>query len=96
MHEHYLVPLFSFIWWFGIIGAFIFYFSLGKLGIYFRKRGTERIYKNVLFGLFATREILIHGYYIYTGVFSIKDSLLMQHLLCNVFDLFIQIHTYII
>ena len=31
MHEHYLVPLFSFIWWFGIIGAFIFYFLGGYL-----------------------------------------------------------------
>ena len=82
MHEHFLVPMFSFIWWFGIIGAFAFYFSLAKLGLYFRKKGTERLYKNVLFGVFAIREVLIHGYYIYAGVFSLKDSLPLH--LCNI------------
>lgn len=92
MHEHYLIPVYSFLWWGGIIFTLIFYLFLGKLGHCLLKRNLEERFRRILFIFFIVREIVIYSYYSYSGLFTWQDSLPLH--LCGISNIFCLIILY--
>lgn len=92
MHEHYLIPVYSFLWWGGIIFTLIFYLFLGKLGHCLQKRNLEERFRRILFIFFIVREIVIYSYYSYSGLFTWQDSLPLH--LCGISNIFCLIILY--
>jgi hypothetical integral membrane protein (TIGR02206 family) len=92
MHEHYLIPVYSFTWWGGIFFTFLFYLLLGKVGHCLQKKEKEYLFRRSLLFLFLAREAFIYSYYIYSGLFTWQDSLPLH--LCGISNLFCLIILY--
>jgi len=73
--EHYLIPTYSLLWWGGIVLSTIFYLGLGRMGLYYKSKGTEENFRRILFIFFLVREFAIHLYFILTDEFHITESL---------------------
>ncbi|MCC7028496.1 MAG: TIGR02206 family membrane protein [Saprospiraceae bacterium] len=82
MHEHYVIPVLSNLWWTGLIGSVLVIIFLIKLGLNFRLKLKENKYRSILFYFFLIREIVYYSFIIATGKFTFVDSLPLQ--LCNI------------
>lgn len=82
MHPHYIVPVFSDQWFYGIIGALLFYSTLMWFGFYAVKNGFEKQYRWSLAAIFIIREIFLYAYKANEGQFTLQDSLPLH--LCGI------------
>jgi hypothetical integral membrane protein (TIGR02206 family) len=85
-HPHYIVPLFSETWYYGIIFTFMFYFLLLRLGTYYLQKGVEPLFRHILAAIFIIREIYLYSYIISEDQFTLQDSLPLH--LCRISYLF--------
>ncbi len=85
-HPHFIVPVFSDIWYYGIIFSFLFYFLLIKAARLSERMGNEKTFRYFLAAIFIIREIYLYSYIITEGQFTLQDSLPLH--LCRISYLF--------
>ncbi|MBK9721318.1 MAG: TIGR02206 family membrane protein [Saprospiraceae bacterium] len=87
MQEHYVVPILSEFWIWGIVLSVLVFSTLLWFGQYALRKGFEMNYRRALAGVFIIREIYLFAYTIQQGQFTIQDSLPFH--LCNISYIFL-------
>ncbi|MEI2693812.1 MAG: TIGR02206 family membrane protein [Saprospiraceae bacterium] len=82
MHEHYIVPVLSTQWFWGLLFSLIVYGLLLWAGMYAKQNGFEDKYRYFLTGIFIIREVYLFAYIFQMGQFTVQDSLPLH--LCNI------------